>query len=123
MREYAEDTAFRSLVSSTTTFSARRRTLFLFHTDDSLPSPLHLVDNKGTIWDDLAERLEKVDPQKIAVNVSWELVPDQDRRAPVSCVRQSSRLPRKGFPGRIFPSPLSPGLDLGGLWCRSSAPR
>ena len=69
MREYAEDTAFRSLVSSTTTFSARRRTLFMFHTHPDVPSPLHLVDNKATLWETLHETLEKVNPRKIAVNV------------------------------------------------------
>lgn len=73
MREYAEDTAFRSLVSSTTTFSARRRTLFMFHTHPDVPSPLHLVDNKATLWETLHETLEKVNPRKIAVNIDNDM--------------------------------------------------
>lgn len=70
MREYAEDTVFRALVSSTTTFSARRRTLFMFHTNPDMPNPLYLVDNKPGIWDDVNEALDKLQPSKIAVNVS-----------------------------------------------------
>ena len=69
MREYAEDTAFRSLVSSTTTFSARRRTLYLFHTHPDVPSPLHLIDNMPSMWDTVLDTLEKIDPKRIAVNV------------------------------------------------------
>lgn len=73
MREYAEDTAFRSLVSSTTTFSARRRTLFMFHTHPNIESPLYLIDNKETLWHTLNTTLERVDPKKIAINVSPSL--------------------------------------------------
>lgn len=69
MREYAEDTVFRALVSSTTKFSARRRTLYLFHTHPDVPSPLELIDNTPQIWDEVAKVLEQVDPQRIAVNV------------------------------------------------------
>lgn len=71
MREYAEDTAFRSLVSSTTTFSARRRTLFLFHTHPEVESPLYLIDNTEDLWHTLNKTLERIDPKKIAVNVSY----------------------------------------------------
>lgn len=70
MREYAEDTAFRSLVSSTTTFSARRRTLFLFHTHPEVENPLYLIDNTEDLWHALNKTLERIDPKKIAVNVS-----------------------------------------------------
>jgi hypothetical protein len=70
MREYAEDTVFRSLVSTTTTFSARRRTLFLFHTHPNITSPIHLVDNKPEIWDELNRVLDAIQPERIAVNVS-----------------------------------------------------
>lgn len=69
MREYAEDTAFRALVSSTTTFSARRRTLFFFHTNKEVENPLRIVDNTEELWAKLNETLTKVDPKKIAINV------------------------------------------------------
>nr|XP_031857323.1 uncharacterized protein CI109_007271 [Kwoniella shandongensis]KAA5524395.1 hypothetical protein CI109_007271 [Kwoniella shandongensis] len=72
-REYAEDTVFRSLHSSTTTFSARRRTLFLFHTNPDVPSPLLLIDNQQTLWDTLLATLDKVDPKKIAVNIDDDM--------------------------------------------------
>lgn len=65
MREYAEDTAFRALVPSTTTFSARRRSLFLFTPTESL----YLVDNTPALWDQLNATLYKLDPKSIAVNV------------------------------------------------------
>ncbi|KAK8849845.1 hypothetical protein IAR55_005181 [Kwoniella newhampshirensis] len=71
-REYAEDTVFKSLHSSTTTFSARRRTLFMFHTNPDVPNPLHLIDNQQSLWDTLLETLEKVNPKKIAVNHTGE---------------------------------------------------
>ncbi|KAL7422645.1 hypothetical protein Q5752_001936 [Cryptotrichosporon argae] len=69
MREYAEDTAFTALVSSTTTFSARRRTLYLFHTSAAAPSPLVVVDNTDDLWGTLNATLFAVDPAKIAVDV------------------------------------------------------
>ena len=72
MREYAEDTVFRSLVSSTTIFSSRRRTLFLFHTSDKLPSPMLIVDNTKEVWENVRDALETIQPKKIAVNV-WLL--------------------------------------------------
>lgn len=67
MREYAEDTVFRSLVSSTTTFSARRRSLFLFTSDGS--PPLYLVDNTAALWETLNTTLIERDPARIAINV------------------------------------------------------
>ena len=69
MREYAEDTVFRSLVSSTTIFSAQRRSLFLFHTSDKIPNPMRIVDNTMQVWEDLRNALETIQPRKIAVNV------------------------------------------------------
>ena len=69
MREYAEDTALRSLVSNTVTFSARRRTLFMFHTNPDVPSPLHVVSLKEDLWEMLNKTLGEVDPKKIAINV------------------------------------------------------
>lgn len=73
MREYAEDTVFRALVPTTTTFSARRRTMFLFHTNPEIPNPYLWVDNKPGIWDDLNNALDQIKPGKIAVNVSGPL--------------------------------------------------
>ncbi|RSH82191.1 hypothetical protein EHS25_006124 [Saitozyma podzolica] len=73
MREYAEDTVFRSLVSTTTTFSARRRTLFLFHTHPNITSPIHLVDNKPEIWDELNRVLDAIQPERIAVNIDEDM--------------------------------------------------
>ena len=72
-REYAEDTVFRSLVSSTTTMSARRRTLYLFHVDSNEPV-LHLIDNTQAVWDVVNETLFQLDPKKIAINVSSALI-------------------------------------------------
>ena len=70
MREYAEDTAFRSLVSSTTQFHGRRRTLFMFHTHPNVTNPLHIISLKDDLWQGLRETLEQVNPESIAVNVS-----------------------------------------------------
>lgn len=69
MREYAEDTAFRALVPTTTVFSARRRSVFLFHTHPTIESPLYLIDNTEGIWDTLNAALSEIDPQKIAIDV------------------------------------------------------
>lgn len=69
MREYAEDTAFRALVPSTTVFSARRRTLFMFHTHPNITSPLYLVENTDDMWHKLNETLYAVDPARIAINI------------------------------------------------------
>jgi hypothetical protein len=68
-REYAEDTVFRALVPATTTFSARRRTLYMFHNSPRASSPLHMISLKDDLWDALNETLHQVDPKKIAVNV------------------------------------------------------
>lgn len=71
MREYAEDTIFRAFNSFTTTFSARRRTTYLFHTSPPAlaPSPLLLIDNTPQLWVSLNETLTLLNPQKIAVNI------------------------------------------------------
>lgn len=71
-REYAEDTVFWSYKSATT-FSARRRTLSLFHTNSSSlagkPNPLTWIDNTPQVWSDLRSTLEAFDPQSIALNI------------------------------------------------------
>jgi hypothetical protein len=68
-REYAEDTTFRALTSSAGVFSARRRTLWLFHTSPALPSPLKWVDNTPALWAALNDSLTTIDPNRIAVNI------------------------------------------------------
>lgn len=45
----------------------------MFHTNPDVPSPLHLIDNKEELWETLLETLEKVNPEKIAVNVCGAL--------------------------------------------------
>lgn len=60
---------FRALNPSTTTFSARRRTLYLFHTSTSLPSPLKWIDNTPALWSALNDSLTTIDPKRIAVNI------------------------------------------------------
>ncbi|KAG8878302.1 hypothetical protein FRB98_006280 [Tulasnella sp. 332] len=76
-REYAEDTVFRSLISSTTQFSARRRTIYLFHTKDvvktGLANPTIWIDNTPAIWGNLSDALDTINPGKIAVNIDPEL--------------------------------------------------
>jgi hypothetical protein len=75
MREYGEDTLFRSINPYTTTFSARRRTAYLFYSSPPSvssgipPSPLILIDNNSTrLFDTVKETLELLDPKRIAVN-------------------------------------------------------
>ncbi len=71
---------FRSLVSSTTTFSARRRTVHLFHagnaTELGIASPTVWIDNTPAVWDELDTALAKLDPKKIAVNVRLSAAQD-----------------------------------------------
>lgn len=80
MREYNEDPVLRSLVSSTTVFSARRRTVYIFHTNPDVPNPSVFVDLEDGVWPDVVSTLNKLDPQRIAVNVrpyyraDWERV-------------------------------------------------
>lgn len=75
-REYAEDTVFKGLVSSTTIFSARRRTVYLFHTGgkrSGVPNPLVIIDNTPELWKILDEALRAIDPLKIGINVDSDL--------------------------------------------------
>jgi hypothetical protein len=76
-REYAEDTVFKSLVSSTTTFSARRRTVYLFHsrnvTSTGVANPTVWIDNTAAVWDSLNATLTKINPNKIAINIDRDL--------------------------------------------------
>lgn len=68
-KEYAEDTTFRALTSSASVFSARRRTLWLFHTSPALPSPLKWIDNTPALWVALNDSLTAINPRRIAVNI------------------------------------------------------
>ncbi len=76
-REYAEDTVFKSLVSSTTTFSARRRTVYLFHssnvTETGVANPSIWIDNTAAVWDSLNATLTKINPNRIAINIDPDL--------------------------------------------------
>jgi hypothetical protein len=74
-REYGEDTVFRSLVRSTTMFSAHRRMLWMFHTNPDVPCPVFYWNNQPEIWTMLNESLHEVNPKKIAVNVGRVLLP------------------------------------------------
>ncbi|EJD53954.1 xaa-Pro aminopeptidase family enzyme [Auricularia subglabra TFB-10046 SS5] len=71
-REYAEDTVFWSFAPATT-FSARRRTLTLFHTNTSSlagkPNPLTWIDNTPQVWSELRDTLAAFDPQTIGLNI------------------------------------------------------
>lgn len=71
MLEYSEDTVFFSLKDATQ-FSARRRTLYLFHTDTTgeIPNPRVWIDNTPTLWTELNETLAILRPRAIAVNIS-----------------------------------------------------
>lgn len=72
-REYAEDTVFWSLKSSTQ-FSARRRTLSLYLANATAgPAAYTWIDNTPTVWDELRAVLSAEDPASIAVNIDAEL--------------------------------------------------
>lgn len=70
-REYAEDTIFWS-IKDAKQFSARRRTVVLFHTNTSTlagrPNPITWIDNTGDVWPELRSILEDFDPTHIALN-------------------------------------------------------
>lgn len=70
-REYAEDTVFWS-IKDARQFSARRRTVVLFHTNTSTlasrPNPIIWIDNTGDVWPELRSILEDFDPARIALN-------------------------------------------------------
>ncbi|KZT57125.1 hypothetical protein CALCODRAFT_294557 [Calocera cornea HHB12733] len=70
-REYAEDTVFRSYKPATT-FYARRRTVSLFHANESSlagsPNPITWIDITPEVWTDLDRVLEAYDPERIAIN-------------------------------------------------------
>ena len=54
-------------------FSARRRTLALFHTNTSSlagrPNPITWIDNTPQLWKELRDVLEEFDPQAINLNI------------------------------------------------------
>ncbi|KAF8580606.1 hypothetical protein K439DRAFT_1356620 [Ramaria rubella] len=71
-REHAEDTVFWS-IKPATTFAARRRTVYLFHTNSGSlagkPNPLVWIDNTPRVWTDLQDVLESYNPLTIALNI------------------------------------------------------
>ncbi|KAL8279624.1 hypothetical protein RQP46_007937 [Phenoliferia psychrophenolica] len=71
MLEYSEDTVFFSLKDATD-FSARRRTLYLFHSnpDSTIPNPRIWIDNTPLLWKELNETLAALAPKSIALNIS-----------------------------------------------------
>jgi hypothetical protein len=75
-REYAEDTVFWS-IKPATTFSARRRTVYLFHNNSETllgkPNPLVWIDNTPKVWTDLRDILEQYNPRTIALNIDPDL--------------------------------------------------
>ncbi|KAH7309557.1 putative lipoprotein [Stachybotrys elegans] len=73
-REYAEETIFWVLKSAET-FSARRRTTYLYmaNTTHGGPAAYSWIDNTPQIWDDILEVLERHEPATIAVNDHQEL--------------------------------------------------
>ncbi|KDR83884.1 hypothetical protein GALMADRAFT_54315 [Galerina marginata CBS 339.88] len=70
-REHAEDTIWWS-IKNATDFDTRRRTVLLFHTNESslagAPNPLKWIDNTGQVWPELRSTLEKFDPSRIVLN-------------------------------------------------------
>ncbi|EJT97759.1 hypothetical protein DACRYDRAFT_58284 [Dacryopinax primogenitus] len=70
-REYAEDTIFRSYKPATA-FYARRRTVSLFHANESSleghPNPVTWIDITPEVWTDLNRVLAAYDPERIAIN-------------------------------------------------------
>lgn len=64
----SQDTVFRSFQSPITTFSARRRTTYVFHTSPDIPQ-LYLVDNTPKLWEEVRSTLAALNPSRIAVNV------------------------------------------------------
>ena len=68
-KEYAEDTVFWSLKSSTQ-FSARRRTVTLYLANSTVGVPSHIwIDNTPAVWTSLLSVLEAEDPATIAINM------------------------------------------------------
>jgi len=71
-KEYAEDTVFWSLKSSTQ-FSARRRTVSLYLAN-ATGSPSYVwIDNTPFVWKSLLSVLEKENPETIAVNIDSDI--------------------------------------------------
>ncbi|KAK4701545.1 hypothetical protein P7C70_g4685, partial [Phenoliferia sp. Uapishka_3] len=67
MLEYSEDTVFFSMKSATD-FSARRRTLYLFHTSTNFPNPMIWIDNTPQLWKELNETLTSLRPRSMQVH-------------------------------------------------------
>jgi len=74
-REYAEDTIWWS-VKSATEYAPHRRTVLLFHTnetviyaDANLPNPIRWVDNTPSLWSSLLFTFDTLNPKRIAINM------------------------------------------------------
>ncbi|KIJ56980.1 hypothetical protein M422DRAFT_40543 [Sphaerobolus stellatus SS14] len=69
-REYAEDTVFWS-VKPAVSFAARRRTVYLFHTNttSAVPNPIVWIDNTPSVWSSLRDTLTSLNPTAIALNI------------------------------------------------------
>ncbi|KAF9568992.1 hypothetical protein CPC08DRAFT_702114 [Agrocybe pediades] len=70
-REHAEDTIWWS-VKNATDFDAHRRTVLLFHNNQSslagAPNPLKWIDNTGDVWPELLDILHQFNPSRIVLN-------------------------------------------------------
>ncbi|CAA7259640.1 unnamed protein product [Cyclocybe aegerita] len=75
-REHAEDTIWWS-IKNATDFDAHRRTVLLFHTNDSslanTPNPLKWVDNIGQVWPELRRVLGEYRPFRIVLNTDEDI--------------------------------------------------
>jgi hypothetical protein len=75
-REHAEDTIWWS-VKNATDFDVHRRTVLLFHTNESSlqdqPNPLKWVDNTGQVWIELGDIFDNFNPSRIAINVDQNI--------------------------------------------------
>ncbi|KDR83885.1 hypothetical protein GALMADRAFT_236354 [Galerina marginata CBS 339.88] len=75
-REHAEDTIWWS-IKNATDFDAHRRTVLLFHTNESslagMPNPLKWIDNTGQVWPELRSTLERSDPDRIVLNTDEDI--------------------------------------------------
>lgn len=106
-REYAEDTVFWS-IKPATTFSARRRTVYLFHRQSGnfsgKANPLIWIDNTPQVWKDLRATLEQYNPRTIALNVDPDLAFADGMHAG-ELERVQAQLGRKWM-GRVVREPM-----------------
>ncbi|KAJ3283243.1 hypothetical protein HDU79_009250 [Rhizoclosmatium sp. JEL0117] len=71
MREYNEDPAFWGLTNPTSTFSARRRTLYVFYRSLKTGEykKYEFIDNTEQVWTDLTAILYETNPASIVLNI------------------------------------------------------